>query len=85
MNVNYRYREEELRYLLDNADAEIVVVHQDFVDLLAKVIGGLPKIKGVLVVTETPEAALPRFAYDYEIVAETARPARRTCRAAATT
>src|SRR5438105_14182225 len=26
VNVNYRYREQELRYLLDNADAEIVVV-----------------------------------------------------------
>src|SRR5664279_3123065 len=75
VNVNYRYREEELRYLLDNADAEIVVVHQDFVDLLATVIGGLPKIRGVLVVTESPGVVLPRFACDYEVVAETARPA----------
>jgi len=75
VNVNYRYREEELRYLLDNADAEIVVVHHDFIDMLASVIGGLPKIKGVLVVTEPPGTALPRFADDYEAVAETARPA----------
>ena len=37
VNVNYRYREEELRYLLDNADAEIVVVHEDFVPMLAAV------------------------------------------------
>src|SRR5579862_3156090 len=74
-NVNYRYREEELRYLLDNADAEIIVVHQDFLDLLAKVMDGLPRIKGVLVVTEAPGAALPPFAEDYERVAESARPA----------
>ena len=30
VNVNYRYRAEELRYLLENADAEFVIVHQDF-------------------------------------------------------
>ena len=34
VNVNYRYRAEELRYLLDNSDAEIVVVHEDFAPLL---------------------------------------------------
>ena len=75
VNVNYRYREEELRYLLDNADAEIVVVHEDFVELLTKVRGMLPKIRGVLVVTETAGAARPRAADDYEAVAETDRPA----------
>jgi len=75
VNVNYRYREEELRYLLDNADAEIVVVHQDFVPLLTTVLGALPLIKGVLVVTEGPTAALPGDARDYETVAETDRPA----------
>jgi len=79
-NVNYRYREEELRYLLDNADAEFVVVHQDFVDLLSKVIGALPGIKGVLVVSERPGAVLPSFAQDYEQVAESARPARAVAR-----
>jgi acyl-CoA synthetase (AMP-forming)/AMP-acid ligase II len=73
VNVNYRYREEELRYLLDNADAEIVVVHQDFVDLLTKVLGGLPKVRGVLVVAESPGASLPPRARDYETVAETER------------
>src|SRR6185436_4898205 len=80
VNVNYRYREEELRYLLDNADAEIIVVHQDFLDLLAKVLGALPKIKGVLVVTETPGATLPPIARDYETVAETDRPAPQVAR-----
>ena len=87
VNVNYRYREEELRYLLDNADAEIVVVHQDFVALLASVLGGLPRIKGVLVVTDGASGTtasgtaasgtavdLPASARDYEAVAETDRP-----------
>jgi acyl-CoA synthetase (AMP-forming)/AMP-acid ligase II len=76
VNVNYRYREEELHYLLDNADAEIVVVHQDFVPMLTSVRGALPLIKGVLVVTDgdTGRAAdLPRNACDYEAIAETDR------------
>lgn len=75
VNVNYRYREEELRYLLDNADAEIVVVHEDFVELLDKVRRDLPKIKGVLVVFETPGSTAPAGSHDYEAVAEADRPA----------
>jgi len=75
VNVNYRYREEELRYLLDNADAEIVIVHEDFAPLLVKVAGLLPQIKGVLVVTEGPAAQLPHGAAAYETVAETDAPA----------
>ena len=43
VNVNYRYREEELRYLLDNADAEIVIVHEDFIPVLAAVAPRLPQ------------------------------------------
>ncbi len=74
VNVNYRYREEELRYLLDNADAEIVVVHEDFVPLLAKVQSTLPRIKGVLVVRESG-APLAPGAHDYEAVVESDRPA----------
>lgn len=50
VNVNYRYREEELRYLFDNSDSEIIVVHEDFVPLVASVVGDLPKVKAVLVV-----------------------------------
>ena len=53
VNVNYRYRAEELRYLLDNSDTEIVVVHEDFAPLLEEVLGRLPQVVGVLVVEET--------------------------------
>ncbi len=73
VNVNYRYREDELRYLLDNADAEIIVVHEDFAELLATLLPELPKVRGVLVVGDGG-AALPG-ASDYETVAETDRPA----------
>ena len=85
VNVNYRYREEELRYLLDNADAEIVVVHQDFVDLLARCWASCRRCEACWWSASPPDAALPRLARDYESVAETARPAPAGRRAAATT
>jgi acyl-CoA synthetase (AMP-forming)/AMP-acid ligase II len=75
VNVNYRYREEELRYLLDNADAEIAVVHQDFVPLFGRVLRALPKIKGVLIVTDGEPFDLAGNARGYEAVAETDCPA----------
>src|SRR5215470_13718146 len=50
VNVNYRYRAEELRYLLDNADAEIVIAHEEFVPILAAVLPRLPRVRGILIV-----------------------------------
>ena len=43
-NVNYRYVGEELRYLLDNAKARIVVYHDAFAPTLAEVLADLPDI-----------------------------------------
>ena len=43
-NVNYRYVAEELRYLLDNAKARIVVYHDAFAPTLAEVLADLPDI-----------------------------------------
>ncbi len=75
VNVNYRYRSDELLYLLENADAEFVIVHEDFAPLLANVRERLPKLRDVLVVREpgstTPAASLGGV--DYESIATTAR------------
>jgi fatty-acyl-CoA synthase len=81
VNVNYRYREEELRYLLDNADAEFVIVHEEFAPRLAKIWGELPRLRGALVIgdSEPTTAGLPE-AEPYEAVAETDRPAPRVRR-----
>jgi fatty-acyl-CoA synthase len=75
VNVNYRYREEELRYLLDNADAEIAIVHADFVPLMRAVAGALPRLRGVLVVGEGGDLDGLPGAARYDAVAETDRPA----------
>ena len=37
INVNYRYVEDELRYLLDDADAKAVVFHREFAPKLAAI------------------------------------------------
>jgi fatty-acyl-CoA synthase len=76
VNVNYRYRAGELRYLLENADAEIAVVHEDFVPVLAEVQDELASLRGVLVVADRGTARwLPAGAEDYESVAGSGRPA----------
>ncbi|HEY8156342.1 MAG TPA: AMP-binding protein [Myxococcota bacterium] len=77
VNVNYRYRAEELRYLLENADAEIVIVHQDFAPMLESVRRDLPKLRATLVVREPGSAASAESlgGADYEKVARTDRPA----------
>ena len=45
VNVNYRYLDEELWYLLDNSDAEALVFHSSLGDRVAHVIERLPKLK----------------------------------------
>src|SRR5512139_3933428 len=82
VNVNYRYREEELRYLLDNADAEIAIVHAEFVPLMRAVAGQLPRLRGVLVIADGQAPDLDGLADAalYETVAEQDRPAPRVSR-----
>jgi len=45
VNVNYRYLDEELWYLLDNSDAEALVFHSSLGERVARVIDRLPKMK----------------------------------------
>src|SRR4029453_2200840 len=83
VNVNYRYREEELCYLLDNADAEIAIVHEDFAPLMAKIAPALPRLRGVLIAGDAgvqPSTAEFPGAESYEQVANTDRPAPKVAR-----
>jgi fatty-acyl-CoA synthase len=43
-NVNYRYVENELVYLLDNADTEVLVFHSSFAERVAQILPQLPAI-----------------------------------------
>ncbi len=44
-NVNYRYLEDELVYLLDNSDAEALLFHGSLGEQVAKVRDRAPKVK----------------------------------------
>jgi acyl-CoA synthetase (AMP-forming)/AMP-acid ligase II len=52
VNVNYRYVEEELRYLLDDSDAVGVVVHRRFAPRVAAIRADLPRLRWVLLVDD---------------------------------
>ena len=43
-NVNYRYVDEELEYLFDNADARAVIFHSRFAPTLLRIRDKLPKV-----------------------------------------
>jgi 3-oxocholest-4-en-26-oate---CoA ligase len=45
VNVNYRYLDEELLYLLDNADAEAIVFHSSLADRVDRIRKRLPKLR----------------------------------------
>jgi acyl-CoA synthetase (AMP-forming)/AMP-acid ligase II len=73
-NVNYRYVDEELLYLFDNADARAVIYHASFAPTLERLRGRLPKVRLWLqVADEFGEALLPG-ALDYEQALAAARP-----------
>jgi len=52
VNVNYRYVEDELRYLLDDSDAVGVVVHRRFAPRLAAIRADLRRLRWVLLVDD---------------------------------
>jgi len=45
INVNYRYLDDELLYLLDNSDAEALVFHSSLSDRVARIQGRATKVK----------------------------------------
>ena len=50
INVNYRYVEDELRYVLADADAKAIVFHREFAPKLAMVRNDLPLLDGYVAV-----------------------------------
>jgi len=45
VNINYRYLDDELLYLLDNSDSEILVFHTSLGERVARVMGSAPNVK----------------------------------------
>ncbi len=54
INVNYRYLDEELYYLLENADVEALVFHSSLGDRVARICDRLPQLKIIISVDDGP-------------------------------
>lgn len=67
VNTNYRYGDEELTYLWDDADAEAVVYGHQFVDTVARVRSRAPGVR--LWIQVGGEDDVPEWAVPYEKVA----------------
>lgn len=52
VNVNYRYLDDELLYLLDNADAEALVFHSSLADRVLRIVHRLPKMRLLIEVND---------------------------------
>ena len=65
-NVNYRYVESELIYLLNDADCHGLIYHARFAPTLQKIRGELPHLKLLLQVADESGNALLPGAIDYE-------------------
>jgi 3-oxocholest-4-en-26-oate---CoA ligase len=58
INVNYRYVEEELAYLFDNADLVAVVHAREFAPRIAAIRGGLPRLRHFVAIEDGSRADL---------------------------
>ena len=79
VNVNYRYVDDELTYLLENADAEALVFHRSLGERVARVRERLPKLRLLVEVDDAApsEDAQPvEGARGYDEIQATFDPAR---------
>lgn len=72
INVNYRYVEEELIYLLDNSDAEAVFFQSCYADRISKIANKLPKIKVFIQVGGNEQLSIENCYLFEDIIQETA-------------
>ena len=79
INVNYRYKADELVYLLDNADVEAVVYQASYAMRIWEIRESLPKVKVFIQVDDGTEALL-EGAIDYETAISRVDPMPRMAR-----
>ena len=81
INVNYRYLDDELLYLLDNSDSEALVFHKSLGDRVARVMERAPKVKLWIEVDDGEGESVPG-AVAYESLIDAHAPAKPTNRSA---
>ncbi|HSQ01226.1 MAG TPA: acyl-CoA synthetase [Candidatus Dormibacteraeota bacterium] len=79
VNVNYRYLADELHYLLDNADAEVVIYHGALAERVQAVRERLPKLRLLVQVATTDADRVPLLpgAHEFETLLAAHAPAPR--------
>ena len=71
INVNYRYLDDELWYLLDNSDSEAIIFHSSLGDRVTRVAERLPNLKLLIEVDDGGAGQVPNaLAYD-DVIANT--------------
>ncbi len=75
VNTNYRYADDELAYLWDNADAVAVVFHGTFAERIEGMRARVPRVRGWLWVDDG-SGECPDWATPYEEAAASAGPGR---------
>jgi acyl-CoA synthetase (AMP-forming)/AMP-acid ligase II len=73
VNTNYRYADDELTYLWDNADAVSVVFHSTFTEVVERVRHRVPRVRGWLWV-DAGTGTCPDWAVPYEEAASRSVP-----------
>lgn len=77
ININYRYVEDELRYIFDNADLVALVHAREFAPRIAAVRDTLPRLRHAIVIEDGTDAALDGLdSVDYEKALAAASPER---------
>ncbi len=66
VNVNYRYLEDELVYLLENSDAEALLFHASLADRVANVLDRAPNLKALIQIDDLGGAPVIDGAVGYE-------------------
>ena len=74
VNVNYRYLDDELCYLLDNSDSEALVFHSSLGERVARIVERLPKLKMLIEVDDGHGAGQVARAQRYDDVLATHAP-----------
>jgi acyl-CoA synthetase (AMP-forming)/AMP-acid ligase II len=75
ININYRYVEDELRYLFDNADLKGLVFHREFAERVKGVREGLPDLTHAVVIDDGSDTDLTGLdAAEYEMAMASGSP-----------
>ncbi|MEM7139991.1 MAG: AMP-binding protein [Actinomycetota bacterium] len=81
ININYRYIDEELWYLLDNSDSEALVFHSSLGDRVARIVDRLPDVK-VFIEVDDGDAGQVSVSQRFEDVVASHEPLPRVERSA---